>query len=199
MGKNAQMESNDIFVNVRMPRTLVEKLDKFEEKENLTRSKKVIRAVEFLSESRVCPRCHTINAKNSVICSVCKSDFAVFDIVKAIEAVKLYIEDYKLERPLLDESRKYDYSFKLRPLRFFIVEKRKIDLSNKDDYEFSQEFADWIDEDGYVEEGTANVPMEIMNQYLCKVTDDQIINSLDLSYISYELKADDAKRNKRSE
>lgn len=59
------------FVSLRMNDELVKQLDELKWKNRTDRSKEIIRACEFIVTSKTCQRCGTINAQNSIRCSVC--------------------------------------------------------------------------------------------------------------------------------
>lgn len=79
MVENAEPSSEDVFVNVRMQKDLVQKLDRIKNERGTNRTKEVVRAVEFLVSSITCPRCGALNPENGVQCSVCGTKLGVLD------------------------------------------------------------------------------------------------------------------------
>lgn len=79
MAENTESGSEDVFVNVRMQKDLVEKLDRIKNERGTNRTKEVVRAVEFLVSSITCPRCGALNPENGVQCSVCGTKLGVLD------------------------------------------------------------------------------------------------------------------------
>jgi len=79
MTETAESGSDDVFVNVRMSRDLVEKLDSIKCERGTNRTKEVVRAVEFLVSSLTCPRCGALNPQNGVQCAVCGTKLGVLD------------------------------------------------------------------------------------------------------------------------
>ena len=79
MVENAEPSSEDVFVNVRMQKDLVQKLDTIKNDRGTNRTKEVVRAVEFLVSSITCPRCGALNPENGVQCAVCGTKLGVLD------------------------------------------------------------------------------------------------------------------------
>lgn len=65
-------------VSLRMRADLVDELDELKWKNRSDRSKEILRACEFLVKAVECPQCGTLNAQNSVVCSVCKTDLVKY-------------------------------------------------------------------------------------------------------------------------
>jgi len=192
MPGEAQKENAEVFVNVRMSQSLVDRLDKCVGGEKTSRSKKVIQAVEFLVGAHECPRCHTLNAQGSVVCSVCQANLQESELLVKIKALKLYLKDYEKENPLSDNNEKYGICFTFvngGKLRCFISQMcmkdpDKLDFEDDNEYREAKELYeemkhdDLIDEDGFSEEVRIPVPDTELEKYkkMVKINQD---NDLD--------------------
>lgn len=123
------------FVSLRMKDELVEKLDDLKWINRTDRSKEIIRACEFIVTSIECPRCGTINAKNSVACSVCNENLRKYDEIKTWVAVDKYKQEYEKTHPAAESE---EYIVCKSPARGFGLAKVK-------DYDTDkQETIEWV-------------------------------------------------------
>lgn len=67
-----EISDTDVFVNVRLPRPLVDKLDEIKNERGTNRTIEVTRAINFLVNAQTCPECGTLNDIDAVVCSCCE-------------------------------------------------------------------------------------------------------------------------------